>query len=214
MSHLWWRYAFQVPGLPASGDPRTAQVVAVQAFGRNTYTDNELVQVQEYYRQHGSDDLATLNGLWANGFDPGEPNYRLADECSAIMVQYGVHAIVQWEIAAAMGPTWYRDHRDRIICIWPTNAIGKPFTTRDVKVATVAIMRQHHWSRVIELAHRHQIVRAFLILRKLLGYDPIIVPTRTEEFDPQSRQKWTTSLRAWQPYNVLACLHHLVLRWV
>lgn len=211
---LWLRYVFQIPGLPSIGSPLSAQVVAVQAFGRNTFLDADLSNIRVYHDQSGANDEVTLNWLWEHNFDPGHPNRQLALETRSLLDRMPVYAIVQWEVAAAFDRAWYAANSRRIICLWPSATPGQYFSTRDVKMQTVEVMRARGWSDVIELAHRRQVVRAYLILRKLLGHDPITVTIRTDGFDRKSVQPWTKSWYRWAWYEFLARLHHLALGWV
>lgn len=211
---LWWRYILQIPGLPKIGSVSDAEVVAVQAFGRNTFIDADLANIRVYHDQHGGDDAVTIAWLWEHNFDPGHPNRQLALETRSLLDRWPISAIVQWEVAAAFDRHWYAANRHRVICLWPSATPGEYFSTRDVKMATVRIMDEHGWRQVIELAHRRHVVRAYLILRQLLGHDPIAVTIRTDGFDHKSVQPWTTSWYRWAWYEFLVRLHHLAVRWV
>lgn len=214
MRQLWWRYWLQLPGLPDIGDPRLADCIAVQAFGRNTYNDADLAGIRTFHDRHGGQDALTLDWLRQHGFDPGQPNRDLARECVHLVDRYHLPVIVQWEVAAAFEPLWYARHRNFIHCLWPSADPTRYYSTWDVKRETVELMRRHRWRRPIEVAHRWQVVRAYAILRRLLGHDPIAVPLRTDSFDPKSVQPWTRSWYAWLPREIAARFHHLLKGWV
>ncbi len=214
MFRVWLRYWLQIPGLPKIGDASKADVIAVQAFGRNTYTDKTVYRVAEMRQRFGGDDLATLNRLREDCFNPGRPNIRLAKECALLMAKYNIAAIVQWEVAAGFSGWWYEKHRDRIVILWPPSEPGKYYSTVDVKRDTWRIMQERGWRQVIELAHSWQVVRAYLILRRIMGYNPIAVRIATDDFDSLSKQVWTTNWLYWFVREALGRLHHVIYKLV
>jgi hypothetical protein len=261
---IWLAYALIWPGPSSYGDPATADCIIVQAHGRNELYDREIHLVrQEFEARHGSD-IETLKWLAEWKFDPGSGNRALARRTMTIVSRYGIPAIVQWEVAAAMDPSWYARNHDKVFCLWPpqhpyryllferwdpryaisatvrakvewqarlpkraelaekilrrlrrSRPIEAPyFTTWLVKKETVALMRMKGFTRPIELAHRRQVARAALIVRKLLGEMPILLGDEPEAYDARSLQKWTRSAWAYARYEAMARLHHLFFRYV
>lgn len=186
------------------------------------YPDTEVWFVRKKHEELGSDNLRTTAWLRAQGFDPGIPNYELAKECRELVGTYGIPAIIQWEVGAALDPEWYRDHKNLITCVWPPADPKIYFTTWRVKSIMVEIMKRRGWTKPIEVAHQRQIVRSYLIVRKLiqlhLGIKHptiVIVEQNTKSFDRRSVQKWTTKLfPSWLKQEFLARGHHIVHRWV
>jgi hypothetical protein len=211
---IWLRYFLGWPGLPAVGDPSQADVVIVQAFGRNDYLDTELFKIRKAYEYFGQNDAQTIAWLRSQNFDPGLPNRQLAAECQTMVDCYGLPVITQWEAALAFDPDWYEQHKNNIICLWPLADPTRYFTTRLVKEQTVQIMRQCGWSNPIELAHKRQVVRSFLIVRKLLGKPPIVLEQKISSFDSGSVQPWTKSPLRWIVREVPTRIHHVFKHWV
>ena len=209
---IWFRYCLIWPGLPAMGNPATADCAIVQAFGRNSYSDDHLAKISDRAQKRLSD-WQLVQELLAEDFNPGQPNFVLAYECCEIMSKYNLPAIVQWEIACAFPPDWYAENQRRIICLWPP-ADGY-FGTRRVNLATLEVCHQNGWWRVIEIAHQRMITRAALIVRKLWdGQMPVILPQQTKSFDYQSVQIWTKHWSLWLLREAIGRIHHLLFRWV
>lgn len=208
---MWLRYLCIIPGLPPRGDLSTADVVLVQAFGRNQYPDSELDHITDLHVAYGKQDAVTIAKLREQGFDPGQPNRDLALACQQLVDTYGIAAIVQWEVTVAFDPAWYAAHRNRIVSLWPT---AEYFSTRLVQEHSLRVMQEHGWTKPIELAHSWQIVRAFLIVRKLFGHEPMVSSETIRCFDSKSVQWWTRSKVKWLAYECLARVHHVLYRWV
>lgn len=211
---IWLRYLFCWPGLPAVGDPSQADVMIIQAFGRNDYLDTELFKIRKVYENFGQDDAQTIAWLRSQNFNPGLPNRQLAAECQAMADLYGLPVITQWEVATAFDSVWYEQNKNRIICLWPSADPKQYFSTRLVKEETVRVMNQHGWHNPIELAHKRQVARNFLIVKKLLSKSPIIIEQKTQCFDSKSIQSWTRGPLAWIVREVLTRAFHLVKKWV
>ena len=212
---IWIRYLLIWPGLRPIGDPAQADVIIIQAFGRNSIPDSELYLVRQL-RELCDNDWLTIKKLQQSPifFDPGKPNFSLALECQNLVDQYHLPIITQWEVAAAFGPYWHEKHKENIFCVWPPTEPQKRFSTREVKMATKKIMADHGWTKPIELAHKRQIIRSFLIVRKLID-TPIITKQRTDVFDPNSVQSWTRDGRSWLlKYEPYVRAHHILNRWV
>lgn len=209
---LWIRYFCVWPGLPPCGSPTDADCILVQAFGRNDYTDAELHTIAGLRQQYQTD-TKTVGALRDRSFDPGKPNDELAKETETIMDQNRhLIAFVQWEVAVAFDWYWYLRNSSRIVCLWPP-ATGY-FSTVEVVNESKRKMDRLGLSRPIELAHKRQIVRAFLIVRKVFGQAPIIIRQETYSFDPHSVQPWTRSWLPWLFRETLVRVHHLVKRHV
>lgn len=211
---LWFNYMTCWRGLPEIGDPQKAHVVIVQAFGRNSYPDSEVHSIRELWEGCGRNDLTAVKKLRSLNFDPGKSNISLALECMEIMDKYGIPGIVQWEIAVAFPEEWYYRNADRIVCLWPPKGKGNYFSTWDVKILTYKIMNQRQWAIPIEVAHKRQITRAYLIVRKIMGKKVVVLPQKTTVFDPQSVQLWVRAWYLWLPREILTRLHHLYKGWV
>jgi hypothetical protein len=209
---LYCLYGLIYPGLKKLGDPYDADVIAVQAFGRNNYLDHELPAVRALF-DLCRNDPETVKELRDRGFDPGEPNRQLAKAAMELADEYNLPIITQWEVAAAFDPDWYKARHDSVICLWPSANPKEYFTTREVKKQTAAIMKRHGWSKPLELSHQRMIVRAVLILFKL-GVEPIVSQKSVTCFDRHSSQKWTTSLFWWLYRESQARIHHLLHQWV
>jgi hypothetical protein len=215
MFGVWIRYFAVIPGLPAIGDPEEADVLIIQAFGRNTYGDEELDIVRTIYERSGGNDATAIEKLREVSFNPGIPNYDLAQEAQEIADRYDLPIITQWEVAVAFNPEWYAVHKERIICIWPPGGT-EYFTTWHVKTATWKIMKEKGWKTPVELAHKSQIARSFLVVKKVMHITPVVLPQRTKSFDPNSVQPW---IRSWRKFVlpreiIVRWVHHIIKRWV
>lgn len=223
---IWLRYFCIWPGLLPIGDPNQAGVIIAQAFGRNTYIDERLFEVRRIFDEAGSD-FAAISKLrdvmFYPGeirFDPGIPNKMLAKECQELVDKYNLSAIVQWEIATAFDLKWYAEHRDKIFCLWPSTDQNVYFSTHLVKKQAVEKMIQMGWTNPMEVAHKRQIARAYLIVKKLLkehkvrSSGVIVVDQKTDFFDPNSVQLWTKNKWLWLAREGLTRIHHLLKRLV
>jgi hypothetical protein len=200
------------PGLPPQGNPEDADAILVQAFGRNHYPDVALRAIREIRDRVGTDARA-VEVLQNHHFDPGIPNRSLARECQVIMDRFPqLRGIVQWEIATAFEGNWYHTNAYRVVCVWPPKQ--GYFSTLEVKRDSKQEMSRLGLSLPIELAHRRQIVRAFLIVRKLFGITPIVLEQQTHSFDSSSVQLWTRTWYWWLIREVLGRVHHVVKRLV
>lgn len=215
MIEAWIRYFAVIPGLPAIGDPEEADVLIIQAFGRNTFPKKELPIVRRLHEELGRDDATTIAKLREMSFDPGIPNYDLAQEAQEIADRYNLPIITQWEVAAAFDSEWYETHKERVTCVWPPGDASY-FTSWHVKIATFRIMQQNNWRLPIELAHKNQIARTFLIVRKIMHITPVVLPQKTKSFDPNSVQPWIKSWRKFVlPREIIVrWVHHIIKRWV
>jgi hypothetical protein len=216
---LWFRYFLLWPGAPVTGDPNDADSILVQAFGRNSVADTDLHRIRKN-RDNCGFDYEMILKLRGGGCDPGLPNRQLAKICMHLVEKHRLTAIVQWEVAVAFDPAWYGKWRENIFCLWPPKKPGEYFTTKEVKEDSVRMMKKLGKKNPIELAHRRQIVRAALILKKILrreGFSntvPIIVTGQPDSFDANSVQIWTRNPARWLLRESLARIHHLVFRYI
>jgi hypothetical protein len=212
---IWIRYFLIWPSLRPIGNPADGDVITIQAYGRNSIPDAELYLVGQLRQLIGNDWL-TIKKLRQVPIycDPGEQNFSLALECQDLVDRYHLPIITQWEVAAAFGPHWYKKHKENVFCVWPPTEPQVRFSTYEVKEETKKIMKAHGWKKPIELAHKRQIVRNFLIVRKLIN-TPIITAQKTDDFDPGSVQKWTRRPGFWfVGYEPWVRAHHILNRWV
>ncbi len=212
---IWLRYFLIWPGLQPIGNPAEADVIIIQAFGRNSIPDSELYSIGQL-RELSNNDWLTINKLGQGpiNFDPGEPNVSLALECQDLVDQYHLPVITQWEVAAAFGPRWHKRHRESIFCVWPPTEPQIRFSTREVISLTAEVMAKHGWEKPIILAHKRHIARVYLIAKKLLAMLPTVVAQKTKGFDSQSVQIWTRNWFFWFMYEILGRGYHLLKKWV
>ena len=206
---------FYLAWATANRNPAEADVIIIQAFGRNSILDSELYSIGQL-RKLGNNDWLTINKLRQGpiNFDPGEPNTDLALECQDLVDKYHLPVITQWEVAAALGPNWYEKHKKNIYCIWPPTRPQKRFSTREVISLTAEIMAKQGWKKPVVLAHKRHITRVYLIAKKLLAKSPAVVAQKTKCFDSQSIQKWTRNWLLWFVYEMIGKGYHLLKRWV
>lgn len=210
---LWLRYGLIWPGMPTIGNPGEADVIVVEALGRNSILDRDLFEVRRI-RDECDNDVVAIQRLRELRVDPGLANCELADEVMAIHRTYQIPIICQWEIALAFRPSWFADHWTNIVCIWPSIIPGVPLQLRDVLLEVRRHMDELGFGRMINVAHRRIAVRAFLLARKIMKQPPIILPQDTTTFDRHSVQGHTTGVVPWLPYESRARCHNLLHRWV
>ena len=192
---IWLRFFLIWPGLPAIGNPEDADVIIVQAFGRNTYNDKELDIVVKIIEKAESE-LEAIDELIRRKFDPGRPNFELAEQAKEIADTYNLPIITQWEIGVALRmlyPSWLETHQ--VLCVWPGRE--KYLETWIVKEKTYKIMQQYGWQIPIELAHTRQISRSYLIVKLITNVNPIVIPSKAKSFDRKSKQWWIRSWYLW-----------------
>lgn len=217
----WLRYlgCMFTPGLPSIGSPLRADVIIAQAFGRNSISEAEFGKVVTlFHEQAQGDDIKAFELLRQQGFDAGIANRDLADLCKQLADFYQLPIIGQWEVMAQLyfaDQDWYVQNQSlpgrRLVAIWPESP--DYFATWHVKSATKAEMERRGWQVPIEVAQKHMIARAYLVLRKL-GLDPVIVDQEVGIFDLYSVQPWTRSWLKWYPREFLGRVHHLVFGFV
>jgi len=220
---LVWKHFLRVshPGAPSIGNLVDAVCILVQAFGRNMFSDSELVPVLKEALSRYKDELEVLRYLQRLGFDPGLPNLRLAALAMRLCDQLKIPIIAQWEVVYAifqLDAQWYLDHTSLIDTVW---ADSRYFSTYHVKAASKKFMvKRGLHGRPLELAHPAMLARVIPILWKL-GLDPIVIgidPATIHShelwvWDEHSVQPWTRTFELWnkreKPGRVALMLTHL-----
>ena len=187
--------------------------IFIQAFGRNTWTDEQLLGFLKDNQARRSND--PMRALQRDGFDPGRSNRDLARIAWMLFLNRPVNIFAQWEVAYAMweeNPTVY----DKLLggtglmhVLWPR---GSYYPTWIVKQDSIGLAAELGLMHPIELAHPDMVARATAILWRL-GVRPSlrVVPIA---YDPKSVQPWTRSKRHWWLRNLLGHVHHILHRWV
>lgn len=210
---LWPRYAaFWVPGCPPQGNPWEADHLFGLAFGRNGVTDEALWMAGAEWGVHGFNDQATRLALFKQCFNPGQANKELAAEAIANWNTFGIPLVLQWEIYVALPSAWLREHRDQAFAIWPPASGARYWNSRQVAMEGLKIMHRRglRFRRPALLAHKWHALRGYLLTRPILGKDLIVLPQRTECFDPDSVQKHTTSREEWLKREWKGRAHHVL----
>lgn len=209
----WLWYWLQAPGCPGLQHPGPADVIIVQAFGRNHLHDNDLARLRKFHDDNGSIDAYTLE--WCRSHvEPGNPNRSLAMELMDAVHHLRVPVIAQWEVIVACPVDWYVRHQSAVTCLWPSATPGEYFSTRDVLAASFEVMDRFAWKHPVVLAHAGQAMRVAMMVRKMRGEWPSVLPNLPNDFDRESVQPWTRNRLAWMAHEFLARGHHLVHRWV
>ncbi len=194
----------------AASDWGPADSIFVQAFGRDTYTDDELPEIADIRQSHATDTEA-LDELLAKSFVPGPSNEALALNTRRYIEEASVEAMAQWEVAAALRQAdrdWYERYSAAIHVLWPQ---GQFYPTTEVKRDSIALLRERHLYAPFELAHPGMLVRAQAIIRRqgVVADAPPHEPTIP--FDPESTQPWVRSKAPWVFRETLTRAHHLLL---
>ncbi len=206
---MLFRYMFPSLGARKSRDLYKGDVIFAQAFGRNTFPDSSVFAVGVMFDEF-EDDEKTLEWLRSHDFDPGIPNKEIAKAVKELMTRYFIPAIVQWEIAAAFDTEWYRENKKRITCIWPTKERNTYFNTNEVNVLSLQAAEKLGRSNPIEVAHKMQIQRAALIIKKLSGKFPLIPDDIPKSFDEKSLQWWTRTIWACMFREIPTRMYHIL----
>lgn len=209
----WLWYWLQLPGCPFGARADEADVILVQAFGRNHLADNDLANLRRYHDEHGGRDAVTL--AWCRDHvEVGSANRSLAMELMDLVHHSHLPVIAQWEVIVPLPISWYERHQSRIICLWPSAVPGEYFSTVDVLAKALTTMTEHRWDSPLVLAHAGQVMRCAMLIRRELGRWPAIPPNLPNEFDRDSVQPWTRNRAAWMWHEFLARGHHVVRRLV
>ena len=227
---LWLCYFFSLwPAVPSFGRIEDADCVFVQAFGRNSYTDAELVSVIENLRNEiiinettsvVSSDEQMFELLKRDGFDPGASNLALGQyavtQFKFIARNNNGRALIisQWEVSYAIyeqDPTWYKEHSRDIETIWPNEDY---FATWHVKVESKKRMIEREFSKPLEVAQPAMITRAVPIIWST-GVRPIVEKIDNGKthvlwvWDKDSVQPWTRSWEDWRTRELFSRIAHL-----
>jgi hypothetical protein len=181
-------------------------VTLVQAFGRDTVTDKELVTIRDKREQLKDDDVM-MGYLDEIKFMPGPSNIDLAATvANELESDTPIEQVVQWEVAYALyqgHTTTYNRYRNYIHMLWPHSEF---YPTYEVKQDSVAVMDQLGLYNAQELAHPDMMARAVGILHKLgVQADPL--PARIR-YDPESTQPHVHSAGAFIGREALARIEH------
>lgn len=212
LSWIW--YWLQLPGCSQRSPEAQADVIVVQAFGRNTLIEEDLANLRRYHDGNGNHDGLTLAWCRDHQIEVGDPNRSLAMVLINMVHQTRLPVVAQWEVILACPPDWYKHHRQSIFCLWPPAQPGQYFTTRRVLEDTVAVMRFRGWRRPLVLAHTRQLHRVCLMLKRLSGAWPAVSRDQIDEFDSQSLQPWTRNIFAWWYRETRVRVHHVLHHWV
>ena len=190
--------------IPGMGTLEMMDCIFVQAFGRNTYKDDELGrELWTILNSCKQDVVQAMTLLKYQGFDPGKSNRAMAHFVMKLHKWFNVPIITQWEVAFAMfelDSAWYLEHSCNVDVIWPPEQGN--FATWHVKVNSKQRMLTRGCSRPLEIAHPAMLARAVLTIW-MTGVIPVVLPSAIliKEglwvWDENSVQSWTTSFGAW-----------------
>lgn len=191
--------------VPPMGDN---DVNLVQAFGRDSVTDSELVSIRDERQKLGNDD-AMLAHLDTIEFKPGPSNIALADKVAYLLVSdKPVEQVMQWEVTYAFyqkHPSLYSRFRNYIHTVWPHSGF---YPTYEVKEDSVAVMDKIGLYNPLELAHGDMMSRTVGILIKLgTQPDPIAADI---PFDVDSTQPHVRSANSFMVREALARVEHVL----
>jgi len=187
--------------------------IFIQAFGRNAWTDEQLIGILEDNGAMLYHDAMEV--LHRDGFDPGQSNRDLARTAWTLYFDRPLNLYAQWEVAYAMWeaePKLYRElleQTGRIHILWPR---GSYYPTWMVKQDSIELAVDLGLTHPIELAHPDMVARATAILWRL-GVRPSL-HIAAIAYDCKSVQPWTRSQRNWWLRNLLGHVHHILHRWV
>jgi hypothetical protein len=177
-------------------------IICPQAFGRNTWTDEEVSQKLQALFQKGLsaeqklNDLARFKRLDSVDFDPGKVNHQLAETCYRLSYEEGntlpQFIIGQWEVLYAVykiDPKWYELFWSFHQAIWPPED-GSYLTTRGLLKSISKKIPSY--KGVIVVGQAVHLARCARLADKIFGKERIIVPRPPIPlYDPQSVQSWT-----------------------
>ncbi len=206
------RYALFWCGMPQSKNMRKGDVVLAQSFGRNSWDEIEMKKLKRKFRETESDEK-TLEWIRNDKFDPGKPNREIAKIVVELLDEYHIPAIVQWEIATAFSEEWYAQHKKEIICIWPPEE-NEHFDTRSVIIESAEVIREKNFVHPVVVAHKQQIVRTALIVKKYCGIFPLTSKKQPNIFDAHSIQWWTRNIFFWSFREFFVRVRYIVKRYV
>ena len=210
---LMLSYANIVPGtFPKK--PHTIAPIAnndatfTQAFGRDSVTDKELVDIKDM-RLQLADDTAMMHYLDSINFKPGPSNDALAESVHTILTRENPNEqMIQWEVAYSLWknhPDTYQRFKDYLHVLWPNRDF---YPTFEVKSDSIKAMDMVGAYNPAELAHGDMMVRALGIISKQgVIADPIdaAIP-----FDQYSTQPHVRNKTAWVTREFLTRGEHIL----
>ena len=186
-------------------------VICPQAFGRNTWTDEEVAGKLSDLFQEGPaawqklDDLARFRKLESVGFDPGEVNRQLAKYCYELSYRDNTlpQTIVgQWEVLYAVyqiNPLWYINIWCNHHAIWPP-VDGNYLSTRGLLEEVFEKISSR--KRVRLVAQSVHLARCVRLADKIFGQERVVVPgSSLPLYDWQSVQPWTRDQASFFTYE-------------
>jgi hypothetical protein len=220
-----------LPCCPKIGNIEEGDCIWIQAFGRNSWPDEELGKIICDILKKSSSLSEAFTFIRYLGFDPGSVNKALSKHAVSLAKRYEVPISGQWENIYCIWESdleWFLDNQNEIDCLWPPE-LGY-YATWHVKLESRERMRARHRKRPIEVCHPAMAARAIAIIWKLrvnviteavypwnFWKNPLWV------WDINSVQAWTTAFirladpREWwlsrESYG--RYFHHLIQkRWV
>jgi hypothetical protein len=220
MLRVWGLYFLAVPGVPRllrryvskfdKDTARDSEWVLVQAFGRESYTNQELT-AQLARICTAPHTLFRFAQLEKAGFRPGPANQKLARDCELLWsLNPSLVMELQWEVAYVL---WSYDKQQftkrqrQVNVIWPE---GDYFATFHVTQNAAADIRRRGLDprKGIDLAHPDMIARVLPITWKE-GLDPVPWISQVPYAGPESIQPWTRNAGRWFLREILTRCHHL-----
>lgn len=208
LSRLWTGFklflCYLVPLLPCSpkiGELEQGDCVFVQAFGRNTLSDEDLGE-RIWQAKNNSDSLGetfTFLGYQEGGFDPGDSNRALAKKAMDLAEKYEIPIIAQWEVVYAiweMERKWFFENQSEISCLFPPEQ--GYYATWDVKLESKAMMEERGKSNPIEVCHPAMKPRAIAIIWKTGLH---LVAEGVSIFDFWKDELWVWDSESIQPWT-------------
>ncbi|OGI22434.1 MAG: hypothetical protein A2808_02945 [Candidatus Moranbacteria bacterium RIFCSPHIGHO2_01_FULL_55_24] len=204
-----------------------ADIICPQAFGRNTWADEEVAEQLSllFGGREGSDltDLERFYRLENAGFRPGSVNEHLARQCHKFAalrnkLDRPFFIIGQWEVLYALfkaEPKWYETHQGSVIAIWPPED-GSYLATRGMlqeakKVASDFVGPE---PKILIVSQAMHLARCARLAEKIFGKRNVIVPCPGADlYDPESVQPWTRDRRGFLGWEIKARIFEELPGW-
>lgn len=192
--------------------PHRADFICPQAFGRNTYSDHGVGAIINTARETRSD-IEMFEQLRHWGFDPGRPNYLIAEEVLDVIYQVNWMPVIgQWEVMYALWKLdsyWYQTNINSLDVIWPPTEgyLGTHGLFLEVK----EIADKFGLKTPLLVAHPEHIERCYFLARKVFDDNPAVLTGEVSDewYDQKSVQRWTRNKWYWLVYELcLARPHH------
>lgn len=179
-----------------------------QAFGRDSITDKELVDIKDK-RMELADDTAMMQYLDAINFQAGPSNDALAESVYSILSGENPNEqMIQWEVAYSLWknhPAIYQQFKDYLHILWPRRDF---YPTFEVKADSIKAMDTVGAYNPAELAHGDMMIRALGIISKQGAIaDPI---DASIPFDADSTQPHVRNAKAWVIREFLTRGEHIL----